>query len=64
MASDGRACLCDGKHTMLALDKIADIYKDETSRQQHEWTATLLEALVEWVTVSGLEFPEDDYDLV
>jgi len=62
--TDGNRLLCDGKHTIYALQEVKKMYDDESVRDTYEWSDALIKVFTDGVSVSIVEFPEDDPDLV
>ena len=71
LASDGNVMLLDGKHTIVALQKVAAMYEaglavaedTEPDNDSPTYTALLVKAITEGVEVDLVEFSDDDGDL-
>ena len=62
-AGDGRAKLCDGKHTFAALRELKELFaEDEAADEQQQsrtWSTLLVDALKNGVAVSLVEYKDD-----
>ena len=61
---DGRVQMADGKHTLTALVECKALWENDDENDKYEWTTKLVECFEKGLSVSVLEFEDDDPDLV